>query len=104
MTETTVTTHESDEVAAANATGRQPVVFVHGLWLLPSSWDRWAKLFDAAGYVSVLPHWPDDPETVAEANADPQVCAGKGIGEIADHLEAVVAKLDRKPAIIGHSF
>ncbi len=104
MTETTVTTHESDEVAAANATGRQPVVFVHGLWLLPSSWDRWAKLFDAAGYVSVLPHWPDDPETVAEANADPQVFAGKGIGEIADHLEAVVAKLDRKPAIIGHSF
>ena len=104
MTDTTVTTHEADEVAAANATGKQPVVFVHGLWLLPSSWDRWAKLFDDAGYVSVLPHWPDDPETVAEANADPNVFAGKGIGEIADHLEAVVGQLTRKPAIIGHSF
>ena len=104
MTDTAVSTHEADEVAAANATGKQPVVFVHGLWLLPSSWDRWAKLFDDAGYVSVLPHWPDDPETVAEANADPNVFAGKGIGEIADHLEAVVAKLERKPAIIGHSF
>ncbi len=104
MTDTTVSTHEADEVAAANATGKQPVVFVHGLWLLPSSWDRWAKLFDDAGYVSVLPHWPDDPETVAEANADPNVFAGKGIGEIADHLEAVVAQLERKPAIIGHSF
>ena len=104
MTDTAVSTHEADEVAAANATGKQPVVFVHGLWLLPSSWDRWAKLFDDAGYVSVLPHWPDDPETVAEANADPNVFAGKGIGEIADHLEAVVSKLTRKPAIIGHSF
>ena len=104
MTDTAVSTHEADEVAAANATGKQPVVFVHGLWLLPSSWDRWAKLFDDAGYVSVLPHWPDDPETVAEANADPNVFAGKGIGEIADHLEAVVAQLERKPAIIGHSF
>ena len=72
MTDTAVSTHEADEVAAANATGKQPVVFVHGLWLLPSSWDRWAKLFDDAGYVSVLPHWPDDPETVAEANADPE--------------------------------
>ena len=78
MTDTAVSTHEADEVAAANATGKQPVVFVHGLWLLPSSWDRWAKLFDDAGYVSVLPHWPDDPETVAEANADPKVFAGKG--------------------------
>ena len=104
MTDTAVSTHEADEVAAANATGKQPVVFVHGLWLLPSSWDRWAKLFDDAGYVSVLPHWPDEPETVAEANADPNVFAGKGIGEIADHLEAVVTQLTRKPAIIGHSF
>jgi non-heme chloroperoxidase len=29
-----------------NATGRQPVVFVHGLWLLPNGWDRWATLFE----------------------------------------------------------
>src|SRR4029078_11363552 len=104
MADTTVTAHEADEVKAANATGKQPVVFVHGLWLLPSSWDRWAALFDEAGYVSVLPHWPDDPETVAEAAADPAVFAGQGIGEIGHHLEAVVSGLDHKPAIIGHSF
>ena len=104
MTDTTVTAHEADEVKAANATGKQPVVFVHGLWLLPSSWDRWATLFNAAGYVSVLPHWPDDPETVDEANADPAVFAGKGIGDIADHIEDVISGLDRTPAIIGHSF
>ena len=29
---------------------------------------------------------------------------GKGIGEIADHDEAIIRKLDRKPAVIGHSF
>ena len=104
MADATVTAHEADEVKAANATGKQPVVFVHGLWLLPSSWDRWATLFNDAGYVSVLPHWPDDPETVAEANADPAVFAGKGIGDIADHIEDVISGLDRTPAIIGHSF
>ena len=104
MPDATVSAHEADEVSAANATGKQPVVFIHGLWLLPSSWDRWATLFDAAGYVSILPHWPDDPETVAEAKADPEVFAGKSISDVADHLEAVVAGLDRKPAIVGHSF
>ncbi len=104
MPDAPVSAHEAAEVSAANATGKQPVVFIHGLWLLPSSWDRWATLFDAAGYVSILPHWPDDPETVAEAKADPEVFAGKSISDVADHLEAVVAGLDRKPAIVGHSF
>ena len=45
-----ITEHEAQQMRNANATGRQPVVFVHGLWLLPSSWDRWAALFEEAGY------------------------------------------------------
>lgn len=101
---TTITGHERAEVERANASGLQPVVFVHGLWLLPSSWDRWVALFAEAGYVAVAPGWPDDPETVAEANARPEAFAGKTIGEVADHFDAVVARLARKPAVIGHSF
>jgi non-heme chloroperoxidase len=100
----TVTAHELDAVEQANSSGRQPVVFVHGLWLLPSSWDRWAEKFDAAGYVSLMPGWPDDPETVEDATANPDVFARKSVGQIADHLEEIVAKLSQKPAIIGHSF
>ena len=46
----TVTDIEAEQVAKANATGRTPVVFVHGLWLLPSSWERWASVFEEAGY------------------------------------------------------
>jgi non-heme chloroperoxidase len=41
--------HELEQCQRANQTGRQPVVFVHGLWLLPSSWDRWAALFEEQG-------------------------------------------------------
>jgi len=92
------------DTQTANASGRQPVLFIHGLWLLPSSWDRWAALFDAAGYVALTPGWPDDPDTVAEAKAHPEVMAGKTIGQVADHFEAVIHGLDRKPVIIGHSF
>src|SRR5437773_3199986 len=99
-----ITEHEAQQMRNANATGRQPVVFVHGLWLLPSSWDRWAALFEEAGYTAVTPGWPDDPETVDEANAHPEVFANKSVGQVADHFEDVIRKLDKKPAVIGHSF
>jgi pimeloyl-ACP methyl ester carboxylesterase len=100
----TIATHEQQDVDKVNATGRTPAVFVHGLWLLPSSWDRWAEVFDEAGYVALAPGWPDDPETVAEANANPDTFANKTVGDVADHFAEVIGKLDRKPVVIGHSF
>jgi pimeloyl-ACP methyl ester carboxylesterase len=94
----------ADQIAQANASERTPVVFVHGLWLLPSSWDRWAEVFDAAGLAPVSADWPDDPRTVEEAKAHPEVFAGKSIGEIADHVASHIGQLQRKPVVIGHSF
>jgi pimeloyl-ACP methyl ester carboxylesterase len=79
------------------------VVFIHGLWLLPSSWDRWAQLFEENGYAALTPSWPDDPETVAEARANPDVLAKKTIGQVADHTADIIGKLDKKPAVMGHS-
>ena len=99
-----ITEHEAEQIARANASTSTPVVFVHGLWLLPSSWERWAALFEEAGYVALTPGWPDDPDTVAEAKAHPEVFAGKGIGEIADYEAEIVGRLERKPVIVGHSF
>ena len=100
----TITEHELEQCQRANQTGRQPVVFLHGLWLLPSSWDRWATVFEDNGYVALTPGWPDDPETVEEAAAHPEVFSGKSIGQVADHFEEIIRGLTRKPAIIGHSF
>lgn len=94
----------ADQVAQANDSGRTPVVFIHGLWLLPSSWDRWATVFSGAGYAPISPGWPDDPDTVEEANADPEVFANKTVGQVADHYSEVIATLVIKPAVIGHSF
>ena len=103
-TATTITEHEAEEIARANATGLTPVVFIHGLWLLPSSWDRWSAAFEEAGFTALTPGWPDDPETVQEANAHPEVFAGKGIEQVADHYDEVIRSLTSKPAVIGHSF
>jgi pimeloyl-ACP methyl ester carboxylesterase len=102
----TSATHLPDEaqIIKANAAGRIPVVFIHGLWLLPSSWDRWAEVFEQAGFAAVTPGWPDDPNTVEDANAHPEVFAHKTVGQVADHFADVIGKLDKKPAVIGHSF
>src|SRR6266550_653464 len=100
----TVSRITADQVDQANASGRTPVVFIHGLWLLPHSWDRWATVFDEAGYAPLTPGWPDDPETVEEANKHPEVFAHKTIGDVADHYADVIGQLKTKPVVIGHSF
>jgi non-heme chloroperoxidase len=99
----TITQRETQQVEQANASGRTPVVFIHGLWLLASSWDNWARLFEEAGYAAVTPSWPDDPETVEEARSNPDVLAGKTLTQIADHTAEVIGGLAKKPAVMGHS-
>jgi pimeloyl-ACP methyl ester carboxylesterase len=99
----TFSDREIRQVQKANASGRTPVVFIHGLWLLPSSWDNWAELFEDAGYAALTPSWPDDPETVEEARANPEVLAKKTLGQVADHTTDLIGQLDKKPAVLGHS-
>jgi non-heme chloroperoxidase len=53
----TVTDHESEQIERVNAARLTAVVFVHGLWLLQSTWDRWVTVFEAAGYGAVTPGW-----------------------------------------------
>jgi non-heme chloroperoxidase len=100
---TSISERENREIEVANASGEPPVVFIHGLWLLPSSWGDWAEFFKQAGYAPLTPDWPDDPDTVAEARANPDVLAKKGLKQIADHTIEIVKALHKKPAIVGHS-
>src|SRR5258708_36173057 len=98
-----LTNHEQQEIDRANASGLQPVVFVHGLWLLASSWDNSRALFEEQGDTTLAPGWPDDPETVAEANDDPEGFARKRIKQVTDHYAGALRQLKRKPAVIGQS-
>jgi non-heme chloroperoxidase len=98
-----VSARESREIEAANASGNRPVVFIHGLWLLPSSWANWVDFFKQAGYAPLTPDWPDDPESVQEARANPDVLAKKTLKQVAEHTAEIVNALATKPAIIGHS-
>jgi non-heme chloroperoxidase len=98
-----ISDRESQQVEQANASGKTPVVFIHGLWLLPSSWNNWVKFFEENGYAGLTPDWPDDPETVEEARANPEVLAKKTLKQVADHTAEVIDRLKQKPAVIGHS-
>src|SRR5688572_12851170 len=98
-----ISDREQGQIEAANKSGSTPVVFIHGLWLLPSSWDNWVKFFEDAGYAGVTPDWPDDPETVEEARANPEVFAKKTLKQVADHTTQIIKALDKKPAVMGHS-
>src|SRR2546430_8490697 len=101
---TVLTNHEQQEIDRANTQGKQPVVFVHGLWLLASSWDNWRALFEEQGYTTLAPGWPDDPETVEAAKQDPEVFAHKRIKQVTQYYVDAIGQLKRKPAVIGHSF
>jgi non-heme chloroperoxidase len=100
---TSITDRERQEIEAANASGDTPVVFIHGLWVLPSSWANWADFFKQAGYAPLTPDWPDDPATVAAARANPDVLAKKTLKQIAEHTTEVIDALDKKPVVMGHS-
>src|SRR6185312_9854629 len=100
---TSISERENSQIEAANASGTTPVVFIHGLWLLPSSWANWAGLFEQAGYAPLTPDWPDDPETVEDARANPDVLAKKTLKQVADHTADVMGRLTKKPAVMGHS-
>jgi pimeloyl-ACP methyl ester carboxylesterase len=101
--ETETTEREQRQIDQANSSGKTPVVFIHGLWLLPSSWDKWVDLFEENGYAGVTPSWPDDPESVEEARANPEVFARKTLKRVADHTAKLIGQLDKKPVVMGHS-
>jgi len=100
----TITERESAEVAGANASGRQPVVFIHGLWLHASSWDAWRERFEAQGYATVVVDWPGDARSVEDARNGGDTLAGVGVQDVTDHIAEVVGQLTLKPILIGHSF
>jgi pimeloyl-ACP methyl ester carboxylesterase len=98
------TEREQNEITAANESEKQPVMFVHGLWLLAGSWEPWRGYFEERGFVTLAPGWPDDPPSVAEARANPDAFARKSVGQVTDHYAGVAKQLARKPIVIGHSF
>lgn len=81
------------------------IVFVHGAWMTPLSWERFVEFFGARGYRCIAPPWPGkEAEIETQRSAPSPRLAGLGVAEIVAHYEHVIRGLDEPPALIGHSF
>ncbi len=85
-------------------TAPTPVLFIHGLWLHATSWSPWLELFTRAGYDAAAPGWPGEPASVGAARSNPDGMADQGIDDVVAHYAKIIAGLEAKPILVGHSF
>ena len=83
---------------------KNPVVFIHGLWVHAESWKPWIELFQANGYEATAASWPGDSDSTKTTREHAESLAGYGVTEIADYIARQLKAFDRKPILIGHSF
>jgi pimeloyl-ACP methyl ester carboxylesterase len=81
-----------------------PIVFVHGLWMTPRSWERFAERYTDAGYEVHAPAWPGLEVEVEALRTDPSPLASLTIAKVVDHYERFIRGLPKPPIIMGHSF
>ena len=89
---------------SASEAVRNPIVFIHGLWLHGESWSQWMEFFGQNGYETIAASWPGDANTTESTRAKPQAVAGYGVSEIADYVAGQIKANFQKPILIGHSF
>jgi pimeloyl-ACP methyl ester carboxylesterase len=83
---------------------KKTIVFIHGMFQNPRSWEKWIGFFNEKGYNCIAPAWPMHEGIPADLRANPP--AGLGDLElltIVDEMERVVKALPDPPILIGHS-
>lgn len=79
------------------------IIFVHGMFQTPKSWNSWITFFTARGYECVAPAWPLHEGEPSDLRVNPPAGLGDlALDEVIAHIEAETAKLD-DPIMIGHS-
>lgn len=79
------------------------IIFVHGMFQNPTSWDKWIGYFADRGFNCSAPAWPlhdGDPRVLREN--PPAGLGDLHLAEVIASVEGEVVSLDR-PVIIGHS-
>jgi len=79
------------------------IILIHGLWMTPLSWEKWAERYESRGYKVIAPAWPGMEGEVEELNRDPSPIAELDVDQIVEHYERIINELDSPPIIMGHS-
>jgi len=83
---------------------KKTIVFVHGMFQNPKSWEKWISFFESKGYECISPAWPyHEGEPVNLRNNIPESLGDLVLDDIITPLETMILKLDEKPIVIGHS-
>ena len=90
-------------INTAQPTGADTILFIHGLWLTPRSWEHWAARYESRGYKVLAPSWPGMEAEVEELNRDPAPITRLDITQITDYYDRIIRDLPTPPVIIGHS-
>lgn len=81
------------------------VVFIHGAWLTPASWDRFRGRFENRGYETIAPPWPFNDRPIEELRRAPDPgLAQLTIGKLVDHFDRLIRPMTEPPILVGHSF
>jgi pimeloyl-ACP methyl ester carboxylesterase len=81
------------------------IVFIHGMFMTPTCWDGWVTRFQQQGFHPVAPAWPlHDAPAAEQRQRHPDGALGQlTLDQIVEHYAKLIAALDEKPIMIGHS-
>jgi pimeloyl-ACP methyl ester carboxylesterase len=83
---------------------KKTIVFIHGMFQNPKSWEKWIAYFTKKGYDCIAPAWPMHEGSPANLRDNPPAGLGDlGLQTIVDEMERVVRSLPEPPIVIGHS-
>jgi pimeloyl-ACP methyl ester carboxylesterase len=87
-----------------NSINSKTIVFIHGLFMNPVSWERWIHFFEAKGYTCYAPAYPFHELIPVELRNNINIQLGKvTFGQVINHLSSFIDKISEKPLLIGHS-
>jgi pimeloyl-ACP methyl ester carboxylesterase len=90
---------------------KKTIIFIHGMFQNPKSWQKWIAYFTERGYNCIAPAWPDHGGEPTELRENtPHTLGDLTLEEVIDEMERVIIaaggnqiELEDKPIIIGHS-
>jgi pimeloyl-ACP methyl ester carboxylesterase len=83
---------------------QKTIVFIHGMFQNPKSWENWIGYFTQRGYNCIAPAWPDHEGVPADLRNNPPADLGDlRLETVVKRMEDTLAGLSDKPIVIGHS-
>lgn len=80
------------------------IIFIHGMFLNPKSWESWIAYFSALGYPCEAPPWPLHEGEPAQLRAHLPADLGRlPLAELHDHYAGLLRAEPEPPVVIGHS-